>query len=164
MPATPVRSPPRSTAAPSPLARRVRCGRRRQRLVVLRPRVAAQRRRGSQRRPAQKDDALAAKLVPQDVSADGKIVFGTDASYPPNEFIDTDGTTIIGMDVDLGKAVAQKLGLDGRVPEQPRSTASSPASTRGKYELGMSSFTINAERTQTVDMVSYFTAGTSSRC
>ena len=57
-----------------------------------------------------KDDALAA-MVPQSVAADGKIVFGTDASYPPNEFTDPDGTTIIGMDVDLGTAVAQKLGL-----------------------------------------------------
>ena len=41
----------------------------------------------------------------------GKVVVGTDASYPPNEFTDTDGTTIVGMDVDLGAAVAQKLGL-----------------------------------------------------
>ena len=57
-----------------------------------------------------KDDALAAK-VPQSVSADGKIVVGTDASYPPNEFTAPDGTTIIGLDVDLGTAVAQKLGL-----------------------------------------------------
>ena len=57
-----------------------------------------------------KDDALAAK-VPQSVAADGKIVFGTDASYAPNEFIGPDGTTIVGMDVDLGTAVAQKLGL-----------------------------------------------------
>jgi polar amino acid transport system substrate-binding protein len=58
---------------------------------------------------AAKDDALAAQ-VPQSVSADGKIVVGTDASYPPNEFTAPDGTTIVGLDVDLGTAIAQKLG------------------------------------------------------
>ena len=70
--------------------RRVRRRRRRQRRHAAR----RPRRRSAPARPAPavtKDDALAA-LVPPAVSADGKIVFGTDASYPPNEFTDTDGT------------------------------------------------------------------------
>jgi len=106
-----------------------------------------------------KDDALAA-MVPAPVSADGKIVFGTDASYPPNEFTDTDGTTIIGMDVDLGTAVAQNLGLTAEFQNSAFSGII-PGIEGAKYELGMSSFSINDERVQTVDMVSYFTAGTS---
>jgi polar amino acid transport system substrate-binding protein len=106
-----------------------------------------------------KDDTLAAQ-VPASVSADGKLVYGTDASYPPNEFTDTDGTTIIGMDVDLGTAVAQKLGL---TPEFQNSQFSGiiPGIEGARYELGISSFTINDERIKTVDMVSYFSAGTS---
>jgi polar amino acid transport system substrate-binding protein len=106
-----------------------------------------------------KDDALAA-MVPASVSSDGRLVFGTDASYPPNEFTDTDGTTIIGMDVDLGTAVAQKLGL---TPEFQNSQFSGiiPGVEAARYELGMSSFSINDERVKTVDMVSYFSAGTS---
>jgi polar amino acid transport system substrate-binding protein len=106
-----------------------------------------------------KDDALAA-LVPPNVAADGKIVFGTDASYPPNEFTDTDGSTIIGMDVDLGTAVAQKLGL-GAEFQNSAFSGIIPGIQGAKYELGMSSFSINDERVQTVDMVSYFSAGTS---
>ena len=106
-----------------------------------------------------KDDALAA-LVPPAVSADGKIVFGTDASYPPNEFTDTDGSTIIGMDVDLGNAVAQKLGLTAEF-QNAAFSGIIPGIEAAKYELGMSSFSINDERVQTVDMVSYFSAGTS---
>ena len=106
-----------------------------------------------------KDDALAA-LVPADVAADGKIVFGTDASYPPNEFTDTDGTTIVGLDVELGTAVAQKLGLNAEFQNSAFSGII-PGIEGGKYELGMSSFSINDERVQTVDMVSYFIAGTS---
>ena len=106
-----------------------------------------------------KDDALAAQ-VPQGVSADGKIVFGTDASYPPNEFTAEDGTTIIGMDVDLGTAVAQKLGLTAQF-ENSAFPGIIPGIDGAKYELGMSSFSVNPERVQTVDMVSYFVAGTS---
>lgn len=106
-----------------------------------------------------KDDALAA-MVPAAVSADGKIVFGTDASYAPNEFTAPDGTTVIGMDVDLGNAVAEKLGLK---PEFQNSTFDGiiPGITGKRYELGMSSFTITDERVGSVDMVSYFSAGTS---
>jgi polar amino acid transport system substrate-binding protein len=106
-----------------------------------------------------KDDALSA-MVPAPVSSDGKLVFGTDASYPPNEFTAQDGTTIIGMDVDLGTAVAQKLGL---TPEFQNSAFSGiiPGIEGARYELGMSSFTVNDERIKTVDMVSYFSAGTS---
>ena len=106
-----------------------------------------------------KDDALAAK-VPQSVAADGKIVFGADASYAPNEFTAPDGTTIIGLDVDLGTAIAQKLGLTAEFQNSAFSGII-PGIQGGKYELGMSSFSINPERVQTVDMVSYFSAGTS---
>jgi polar amino acid transport system substrate-binding protein len=106
-----------------------------------------------------KDDALAA-LVPQNVASDGKIVIGTDASYPPNEFTDTDGSTIIGLDVDLGNAVAAKLGLTAEF-QNSQFSGIIPGVEGGKYELAMSSFTINDERIQTVDMVSYFSAGTS---
>lgn len=106
-----------------------------------------------------KDDALAAQ-VPAPVSADGKLVFGTDASYPPNEFTDTDGTTIIGLDVDLGTAIAQKLGLTAEF-QNSQFSGIIPGIEGARYELGMSSFTINPERVETVDMVSYFSAGTS---
>jgi polar amino acid transport system substrate-binding protein len=105
------------------------------------------------------DEALAA-MVPQSVAADGKIVFGTDASYPPNEFVDADGTTIIGLDVDLGTAIAQKLGLDAEF-QNSAFPGIIPGIAGARYELGMSSFTINDERVATVDMVSYFSAGTS---
>jgi polar amino acid transport system substrate-binding protein len=108
---------------------------------------------------AARDDALAAQ-VPEGVSADGKIVFGTDASYPPNEFTAPDGTTIVGMDVEIGTAIAQKLGLAAEW-QNSAFPGIIPGIEGARYELGMSSFTINDERVQTVDMVSYFSAGTS---
>jgi polar amino acid transport system substrate-binding protein len=109
--------------------------------------------------PAVQKDAALAALVPSDVASDGKIVVGSDASYAPNEFVDTDGTTIIGMDVDLGKAVGQKLGLEVEF-QNSAFDGILPGIAAKKYELGMSSFTDNAEREKQVDMVTYFSAGT----
>jgi polar amino acid transport system substrate-binding protein len=108
--------------------------------------------------PVAKDEALA-KLVPADVAADGKIIVGSDASYPPNEFTAPDGQTIVGMDVELGKAVARKLGLTAEF-QNAAFDGILPGIDAGKYEWGMSSFTINAERVKKVDMVSYFNVGT----
>jgi len=107
-----------------------------------------------------KDDAIAA-LVPAAISADGKLTFGTDASYAPSEFIDVDGKTVVGFDVDLGKAVAQVMGLEGTFANAPFDSLIPGVTTTDKFEASMSSFTINPERLTQVNMVSYFNAGTS---
>ncbi|WP_260478844.1 ABC transporter substrate-binding protein [Kibdelosporangium aridum] len=104
-----------------------------------------------------KDDALAA-MVPADVKSDGKILVGQDQSYPPNEFVENG--QVVGMDVDLGKAIGQKLGLEVTF-ENSAFDGIIPGLSAGRYEAAMSSFTINAERLQQVDMISYFSAGTS---
>jgi polar amino acid transport system substrate-binding protein len=104
------------------------------------------------------DEALAAK-VPDAVKSDGKLVIGTDPTYAPNEFLDTDGKTVVGFDVDLFNAVAAKLGL--QTEWQPSKFADIiPGIQSGKYEAGVSSFTINDERKEQVNMPSYFSAGT----
>ena len=104
------------------------------------------------------DEALAAK-VPAEIKSDGKILVGINAEYAPNEFLDTDGKTVIGFDVDLFNAVAAKLGL--KTQWQPSKFADIiPGVQSGKYEAGVSSFTINDERKQQVNMISYFSAGT----
>lgn len=105
-----------------------------------------------------KDEALA-KMVPADVASDGKIMVGTDASYPPNEFTAADAKTIIGMDVDMARAVGQKLGLPTEY-ENSQFDGILPGIQAGKYEMGISSFTVNEERVKSVDMITYFTAGT----
>jgi polar amino acid transport system substrate-binding protein len=104
------------------------------------------------------DEALAAK-VPDAIKSDGKLVVGTDTTYSPNEFLDTDGKTPVGWDIELFAAVAAKLGLKAEF--QPAKFADIiPGISSGKYEIGVSSFTINDERKQQVNMISYFSAGT----
>jgi polar amino acid transport system substrate-binding protein len=104
-----------------------------------------------------KDDKLAA-LLPDDVKTDGKIIVGQDQSYPPNEFVENG--QVVGVDVDLGKAIGQKLGVELTF-ENSAFDGIIPGLKAGRYEAAMSSFTINQERLAEVDMVSYFSAGTS---
>jgi polar amino acid transport system substrate-binding protein len=104
------------------------------------------------------DAALAAK-VPASIKSDGVIKVGTDTTYAPSEFLDTDGQTIIGFDVDLFTLVAKKLGLKAQFETAPFDSIIAGVGS-GKYEAGVSSFTINPERLQQANMISYFSAGT----
>ena len=105
----------------------------------------------------QKDDALAA-MVPASIKAKGTLTVGSDTSYAPAEFLGTDGQTPVGYDVDIAKAIGATLGLKVQV-QTSEFTGILPA-LGPKYDLGISSFTINPERLGAVNMVSYFNAGT----
>ncbi|MFE2108262.1 ABC transporter substrate-binding protein [Kitasatospora sp. NPDC059463] len=110
--------------------------------------------------PTVSADAKLAALVPADVKSAGKLIVAADASYAPNEFQDAAGK-VIGMDVDLATLIGQKLGLAVEVQNSPF-TAIIPGISANKFQLGMSSFTDTKEREATVDMVTYFLAGTSA--
>jgi polar amino acid transport system substrate-binding protein len=98
--------------------------------------------------------------VPADIKSKGKLVVAADASYAPNEFIGDDGKTVEGADVDLAKAIGKALGLSVEVKNAGFDSII-PGLAAKKYDLGMSSFTDTKEREQTVDFVTYFSAGTS---
>jgi polar amino acid transport system substrate-binding protein len=106
-------------------------------------------------------DATLAALVPAAIAAKGTLVAGSDTTYAPSEFLDTDNKTPIGFDVDLITAVGKVLGLKADVQTADFSAIIPGVTQSGKYDIGVSSFTINPERLKTVDMVSYFSAGTS---
>ncbi|MBJ7339318.1 bifunctional serine/threonine-protein kinase/transporter substrate-binding domain-containing protein [Mycolicibacterium sp.] len=102
--------------------------------------------------------ASIAATVPADVRATGTLVIGVNVPYAPNEFKDANGD-IVGFDVDLMNAIARTLGLR---PEY-RETAFEaiiPSVRAEDFNVGMSSFTDNAEREAAVDFVTYFEAGT----
>jgi len=101
---------------------------------------------------------LADKL-PAKVQTAKKIVVGTDASYAPSEFLAADGKTVQGFDVDLFKAVGQKFGVDVQFVSSNFDSIITGVGT-GKYDVGVSSFTINDERKKQANMVSYYQAGT----
>ena len=104
-------------------------------------------------------DEAAAKLVPQAIKDKGTLTIGSDASYAPSEFLAGDGKTIEGFDVDLFTAVAEKLGLKVKFTNAKFDSIITGVQG-GKFDVGVSSFTINADRLKQVNMVSYFNAGT----
>jgi polar amino acid transport system substrate-binding protein len=106
-----------------------------------------------------KTDAKIAAMLPDKVKSAGVLNVAADASYAPNEFFDKDGKTVIGMDVDLAKALGDVMGVDVKVQNAGFDTIIPALGHR--FDLGMSSFTDNAEREKTVDFVDYFSAGTS---
>lgn len=101
----------------------------------------------------------AAAMVPTDIKDAGVLRVGTDATYAPNEFFDEDGSTIIGLDVDLFDAVAKELGLTAEYQSADFGSIIAGVNS-DQYDVGVSSFTINEERKVEVNMVSYFSAGT----
>ena len=106
----------------------------------------------------QADPAIAGQ-VPADIKSSGQLSVAADATYAPDEFIASDGKTVIGMDADLAKAIADVMGLKATVVNAPFDSII-PGLAAGKYDLGMSSFTDTLDREKTVDFVTYATAGT----
>ena len=106
-----------------------------------------------------KEDPQLSKLVPDDIRKLGTLTVGTDASYAPGEFTEN-GNQIKGMDIDLLKAVADKLGLKVRFENGNFDSLIGGVSS-GKYPVSISSFTINSDRLKQITMIQYFNAGTS---
>src|SRR5919198_958298 len=109
----------------------------------------------------QKDPAIAAQAQKANLVSPGQLSLAADATYAPDEFIQA-GTsgTVIGMDADLAKAIADLMGLQANVQNQTFDSII-PGLAAGKYDLGMSSFTDTLDREKTVDFVTYAQAGES---
>ena len=95
-----------------------------------------------------KDDAIAA-LLPESVTKDGKLTIGTNPSYAPAEFLDADGKTQIGYDMDLARAMGNIFGLDTEIVSSNFDTII-PA-IGSKYDLGIAAFTKTPERAEEID-------------
>lgn len=102
-------------------------------------------------------DAAAVALLPEAIKTSGVLSMGVDATYPPNEYKDADGNPI-GWDIELADAVAAKLGLK---PEWTIAAFANiiPSVEGDKVNMGVSSFTDNAERELQVNFVNYYQAG-----
>lgn len=105
--------------------------------------------------PSSANAAIAAEI-----KSTGTLTVAADATYAPNEFIASDGHTVIGMDADLMHALGAVMGLKVNIVNATFDTII-PGLAAGKYDMGASSFTDTKEREKTVDFVDYFTAGTS---
>jgi polar amino acid transport system substrate-binding protein len=105
-------------------------------------------------------DPKVAALVPAAIKSKGTLTVAADATYAPDEFIASDGHTVIGMDADLMKALGSVMGVNVKLVNATFDSII-PGLAAGKYDVGASSFTDTKEREKTVDFVDYFVAGES---
>ncbi|GAA1511042.1 ABC transporter substrate-binding protein [Brevibacterium permense] len=103
------------------------------------------------------DPRLQAAL-PDKYQQNGRLLIGTDPTYPPFEYYNDDNTTIIGWDIDFATAVAQVLGAEPRFIAANFDTTL-PGLSSGKYDLSISAYGVTAERLEKVDFASYLAGG-----
>jgi polar amino acid transport system substrate-binding protein len=100
-------------------------------------------------------NAADAKMVPSSYKGT-TLQVATDATYAPDEMMS--GTTMVGFDVDLMKAIGTTLGL---TINEVNVTFDDiiPGVKSGKFEVGNSSSTDEKSREKLVNFVDYFQAG-----
>lgn len=103
------------------------------------------------------DETLAA-AVPSAVRDTGKLNVTISLAYPPMEYNDAGSTELKGFDIDLAKAIAERLGLtaDFQNVEFPQLI---PQVVTGRSDLIMTAFSDKVERQTQLDFIDYFKTG-----
>lgn len=102
------------------------------------------------------DTTEAADAVASEALADGVLVVGTNAEFPPFEFVGDDGEPD-GFDIALIKAVGEKLGVEVQVENME--FASLVSSIGSKIDVAIAGMTVTDERKEAVDFSeSYYVA------
>ncbi|MFL6697762.1 MAG: ABC transporter substrate-binding protein [Vitreoscilla sp.] len=85
-----------------------------------------------------------------DIKKKGEIVFGVLGTDEPNSFVDPKTREIVGYEVDIAKAIAQKIGVKP-VFKQVAVAARIPELQQGRVDVLAASLTHNKERESQID-------------
>lgn len=96
--------------------------------------------------------------LPASVQHAGVIQAATDPETPPYEFYGPDNKTMVGADIDLGDAMAAKLGVRMQW-NRVAFPGIIPALKSGRYQIAMSSMGDTPAREAQLDFVDYSTDG-----
>jgi polar amino acid transport system substrate-binding protein len=99
--------------------------------------------------PASQGGAPAESGRLAEIQAAGKLVVGTSADYPPYESIDADGN-FVGFDMDLIRAVAERLGVEVEIQDMPFDSLIASVQ-EGKIDAVIAAMQATEERDQQVD-------------
>jgi polar amino acid transport system substrate-binding protein len=105
-------------------------------------------------------DESARALVPQSAKDKGTLTVAMELKYPPTTFLAEDGRTPIGFNPDMVRLIAKKLGLQLEIVDVGFDTII-PALQGHRYDMTATTMTPTEERIAVVDMIDYFTAGSS---
>ncbi len=101
---------------------------------------------------AQDGDAAAAFTTAEE----GVLTMATNASFPPYEFYE--GEEIVGIDVEIARAIAEKLGLELVVTDMEFDSII-PAIQSGRADIGMAGMTVTPERAEEVAFTESYATG-----
>ncbi|MGC9795733.1 basic amino acid ABC transporter substrate-binding protein [Fervidobacterium riparium] len=79
----------------------------------------------------------------------GKLVIGTEPTFPPFEFVD-EKNQVVGFDIDVANELAKRLGVKLEIVNLPFDSLI-PALQQGKIDLIIAGMTITEERAKVVD-------------
>lgn len=86
---------------------------------------------------------------------EGKLTIGTSPDFPPFENLEND--EYVGLDMDLARALAEKLGLEAEFKNLQFDAIIPAVAAGGQVDLGLSGITIDPERAEQVDFTdSYY--------
>lgn len=102
------------------------------------------------------DDSI---TIEESDGKNGTIKMATNAYFPPYEYYD--GENIVGIDVDIAKAIAADLGMKLEIVDIEFDSIIAGVQT-GKYDMGMAGMTVTDERKQSVDFSDSYATGIQS--
>jgi glutamate transport system substrate-binding protein len=105
---------------------------------------------GEEATPAAEAEQFPADSTLGKIQSAGEIKIGVKYDVPPFGFKNPESGEIEGFDVDFGKAIAEKLGVEPRFVEAI-SDNRIPFLQDGRVDLVLSTMTINAERAQEIE-------------
>jgi polar amino acid transport system substrate-binding protein len=105
-------------------------------------------------------DPKAVALLPQSYKDKGELTVAMDLHYPPTTFLADDNTTPIGVNPDIARLVAKKLGLKLKFENTAFDTII-PGIDGGRYDFTATTMSPTAERLKVLDMVDYLNTGVS---
>ena len=84
------------------------------------------------------------------------LVMATNAEFPPYEYYEAD--EIVGIDVEIGEAIAEKLGMELQIEDMGYDAIITAVSS-GKADFGIAGMTVTTDRLRAVDFsIPYTTA------
>lgn len=102
------------------------------------------------------DDAAQSDAAQEGASEKETLTMATNAEFPPYEFYEGQG--IVGIDAEIGAAVAEKLGYDFKIEDMAFDSII-PAVVSGKASFGMAGMTVNEDRLKNVDFSDPYATG-----
>lgn len=91
-------------------------------------------------------------------STENELVMGTNAAFPPYEYYDEDGETIIGIDAEIAQAVADKLGMTLTIKDMEFDSLLTAVQS-GSVDIVFAGLTVTDERKESVDFSMTYATG-----